>query len=152
MDSRGPYWWNNCNATIPPADKGKTVYQASQQMVWCSGVADAPPTERPGQDLKWPADNLDEMAPPWSRRDVANLGFPARSVKPPGLNGIRLEGSYIEKAIKMVPNLHSKLTLDEEEWLYPRQIESKLECPFDSQPALRINDSLRFFFHIPPSS
>jgi hypothetical protein len=42
------------------------------------------------------------------------LGFPARSVKPPGLNGIRLEGSYIEKAIKMVPNLHSKLTLDEE--------------------------------------
>ncbi|KAH0720128.1 hypothetical protein KY284_005158 [Solanum tuberosum] len=48
------------------------------------------------------------------RRDVANLGFPARSVKPLGLNGIRLEGSYIEKAIKMVPNLHSKLTLDEE--------------------------------------
>ncbi|KAK4343831.1 hypothetical protein RND71_036925 [Anisodus tanguticus] len=44
-------------------------------------------------------------------RNVPLLGG---SVKPPGSNGIRLEGSTIEKAIKMVPNLHSKLTLDEE--------------------------------------
>ncbi|KAG5571913.1 hypothetical protein H5410_061679 [Solanum commersonii] len=77
------------------------------------------------------------------RRDIANLGFPARSIKLSGLNAICLEGSYIEKAIKMFPNPHRNLTLDEEVVLDQNISNQSKECSIDGTGDRAFSEEIR---------